>query len=50
VDLSTAEGWQSERGAIHSRVVDNKTMPPDGHPLSDADRAAIRLWTERPAM
>ena len=46
VDLSTAEGWQSERSAIHARVVENKTMPPEGHPMLDADRAAIRAWTE----
>jgi len=50
VDLSTAEGWQSERGAIHARVVQNKTMPPEGHPLLDADRAAIQAWTEHPAL
>ena len=49
VDLSTAEGWQSERGAIHARVVENKTMPPEGHALMDADRAAIQAWTEHPA-
>jgi len=47
VDLSTAEGWQSERGAIHARVVASKTMPPEGHPLPDADRAVIQAWTER---
>jgi hypothetical protein len=50
VDLSTAEGWQSERGAIHSRVVASKTMPPEGHPLLEADRAAIQSWTEHPAL
>jgi hypothetical protein len=48
-DLSTAEGWQSERRAIHDRVVDGKTMPPEGHPLSEPDRTAIRAWTEHPA-
>jgi mono/diheme cytochrome c family protein len=45
-DLSTAESWQSERSAIHARVVERKTMPPEGHPLADEDRAAIRTWTE----
>jgi hypothetical protein len=48
VDLSSAEGWQSERGAIHARIVEHKTMPPEGHPLPDADRAAIQAWTEHP--
>jgi mono/diheme cytochrome c family protein len=47
-DLSTAEAWQSERRTIHDRVVVSHTMPPEGHALSDADRAAIQAWTERP--
>jgi hypothetical protein len=47
IDLSTAEGWQSERGAIRARVVASRTMPPEGHPLLDADRAAIQAWAER---
>ena len=45
-DLSTAEAWHSERTTIHDRIVVNHTMPPPGHPLSDADRAAIKAWTE----
>jgi mono/diheme cytochrome c family protein len=45
-DLSTAEAWQSERSAIRARVVVSKTMPPEGHPLSDADRAAIGSWLD----
>ncbi|HEY4015215.1 MAG TPA: cytochrome c [Polyangiaceae bacterium] len=44
VDLSTAEGWHSERSAIQARVVASKTMPPEGHPLLEADRAAIQAW------
>jgi mono/diheme cytochrome c family protein len=47
-DLSTAEAWHSERPAIRDRVVVTKTMPPEGHPLSDADRDAIKAWTEGP--
>jgi mono/diheme cytochrome c family protein len=45
-DLSTAEGWQSERAEIADRVVKSRTMPPEGHALSDADRAAIGAWVE----
>jgi mono/diheme cytochrome c family protein len=45
-DLSSAEAWQSERRAIRDRVVESKTMPPEGHALSDADRDAIRAWAE----
>ncbi|MGD0524669.1 MAG: cytochrome c [Polyangiaceae bacterium] len=48
VDLSTAEAWQSERDTIRARVVESKTMPPEGHPLLDADRVAIRAWIEHP--
>lgn len=43
-DLSTAEAWHSERGEIRDRVVKTRTMPPEGHALSDADRAAIEAW------
>lgn len=43
-DLSTAEGWQSERAEIADRVLRSRTMPPEGHPLSDEDRAAIDAW------
>jgi hypothetical protein len=43
-DLSTAEAWESEKRAIADRVVTSRTMPPEGHPLSDADRAAIGAW------
>jgi mono/diheme cytochrome c family protein len=45
-DLSTAEAWESERQAIRERVVVTRTMPPEGHPLTDADRDAIRAWAE----
>lgn len=43
-DLSTAEAWESERAAIRERVVVTRSMPPQGHPLSDADRDVIRAW------
>jgi mono/diheme cytochrome c family protein len=46
-DLSTAAAWQSEHGAILQRVVMERTMPPEGHPLSPADRAAIGAWTDQ---
>jgi hypothetical protein len=45
-DLSTISAWQDKRAAIRNRVVVTKTMPPQGHPISDADRAAIQAWTE----
>lgn len=44
-DLSTAEAWESEKQTIAERVVTRRSMPPDGHPLSDADRAAIAAWS-----
>ena len=47
-DLSTSSGWQSEREAIRRRVIVTRSMPPEGHPLSDADRAAIAAWASAP--
>jgi hypothetical protein len=43
-DLSTAGAWQAERAAIDERVVVRRSMPPEGHPIPDADREAIRAW------
>ena len=45
-DLSTPEAWARERDAIRERVVVRRSMPPDGHPLSEADRQAIRAWLD----
>jgi mono/diheme cytochrome c family protein len=45
-DLSTPQAWESKRPAIRDRVVVRKTMPPAGHPFSEADREAIESWTE----
>jgi mono/diheme cytochrome c family protein len=44
VDLSTREAWTARREAIEARVVVDRSMPPAGHALADADREAIRLW------
>ena len=45
-DLSTEAAWEGKRPLIRERVVIGRTMPPQGHPLSDADRAAILHWME----
>jgi mono/diheme cytochrome c family protein len=45
VDLSSAEAWQSERTEIYERVVTTRSMPPQGHELSAADRAVIEAWS-----
>jgi mono/diheme cytochrome c family protein len=45
-DLSTPTAWQNERAKIHDRVVVTKPMPPQGHTISEADRAAIKAWSE----
>ena len=44
VDLSTAQAWERERALIHERVVLRRSMPPQGHALSEADRATIGAW------
>ncbi|AUX47704.1 hypothetical protein SOCE26_092280 [Sorangium cellulosum] len=46
VDLSTRAAWTALREAIGRRVIDERTMPPPGHPLSEADRARIRAFVE----
>ena len=45
-DLSTAAAWEAERAQIRERVLARRTMPPEGHPLSEKDREAIREWVE----
>jgi hypothetical protein len=45
VDLSNADAWAAERAEIHERVVETQTMPPQGHDLAAADRAAIDGWS-----
>ncbi|HTN86336.1 MAG TPA: cytochrome c, partial [Sorangium sp.] len=46
-DLSTGAAWTSRRDAIARRVIEERTMPPPGRPLSEADRARIRAFVER---
>ncbi|XXY54258.1 cytochrome c [Sorangium sp. So ce269] len=47
VDLSTGAAWTSRRDAIARRVIEERTMPPPGRALSEADRARIRAFVER---
>lgn len=45
IDLSTLDRWNEKRALIRKRVVDTRTMPPQGNPIDDAERAAIEEWT-----
>jgi mono/diheme cytochrome c family protein len=45
-DLSNAAAWDGERAQIRERVVERRSMPPQGHPLSESDREAIRKWVD----
>lgn len=47
VDLSTLASWRTERGELVHRVVETRTMPPDGTPLSDTDRATLEQWLKQ---
>ncbi|WP_437732717.1 c-type cytochrome [Sorangium sp. So ce1335] len=47
VDLSTRAAWTSLRESIARRVIEERTMPPPGHALSEADRARIGAFVER---
>ncbi|HET9624524.1 MAG TPA: cytochrome c, partial [Kofleriaceae bacterium] len=44
LDLSTAAAWRAHRAALERRVVETRSMPPAGTPISDADRAALAAW------
>ena len=46
LDLSTPGAWGSERALIRERVLEKRTMPPEGHPLADLDRDALRRWLD----
>ncbi len=43
-DLSTVAAWRAGRSELIRRVVDNRTMPPAGTELDDADRRALAGW------
>lgn len=45
-DLSTEPAWRQKAPLVRERVLVDKTMPPQGHPLADADRAAIKSWLD----
>ncbi len=44
IDLSTSAAWNKRKADVKERVLDTRDMPPKGHPLGDADLAAIRAW------
>jgi len=46
IDLGTFAAWDARRATVHKRLIDDKTMPPPGTPISDADRDAVRRWLE----
>lgn len=46
IDLSTESAWTNGRATIARRVLEEKTMPPSGHPLSDADRQLLKQWLD----
>lgn len=43
-DLSTYGAWVALRKTVNERVVETKTMPPEGIPIDDADREVIAAW------
>jgi mono/diheme cytochrome c family protein len=46
VDLSSGAAWAARRAQIKRRVLEERTMPPPGVTLSDAEREAIRAFVE----
>ena len=45
-DLSTEAAWHQKSSLVRERVLVDKTMPPQGHALADADRTAIKSWLD----
>jgi hypothetical protein len=45
-DLATFTAWKRRTVDIRRCVVVDKTMPPFGHPLSDAEREIVRAWID----
>ncbi len=46
LDLTSSAAWRRHRADVRRCVVIDKTMPPDGHPISDADREMLRAWID----
>jgi len=46
VDLSKEGAWRTKRDLLRQRVVTDHDMPPQGHALSDSDRATLRAWID----
>jgi hypothetical protein len=46
LDLTTVSAWKSRRADLRRCVVDDKIMPPSGHPFSEADREIVRTWID----
>lgn len=49
IDLSTYGAWVARRDVIRTRVIEKKTMPPEGIMFTDAQRKVIADWVG-PAM
>ncbi len=49
IDLSKEGAWRTKHDLLHQRVVVDHDMPPQGHSLSDADRATLRAWIDAPS-
>lgn len=47
VDLSSPAAWEQHRAEIQARVVVERSMPPSGTELSDADRQTLATWVRR---
>jgi mono/diheme cytochrome c family protein len=47
VSLATEEAWEKRRDKIVRRVFVDRDMPPPPRALTDAERAAIRVWLDR---
>jgi uncharacterized membrane protein len=47
LELVERAQWEKARPRIEQRVVQERTMPPAGTPMTDVERAAIAAWARR---
>ncbi len=46
MELETFTAWKKHEADLRRCVVIDKTMPPNGHPFSEAERDVVRSWID----
>jgi hypothetical protein len=48
VDLTSEPAWLARRKVLEDRLIIRRDMPPEGSPISEADRRLIARWLTAP--